>query len=258
MRTCWEASRQGWEIFIDDPADPALSEFGFPGTAAAWLHAPAEWVEGWDVIDAISPKFMERVRRWLRIGDVQAVCLADAAEARTGEYPDVVRRGFRHYAHLGPDWTDTASWIHSEAVPEWVYSLALPLEPMCGAPPDWDAFSDTSTAFRRACELLAGVGFGGANLGFRPVIRPCSWWEDRRSGVARPPDRLLEEVGDAAVRTLQVNYYGVVTHLVAPGRVVRTDQGRGLRFLERSPEAWLAKELEGGTREQPRSAQSRA
>ncbi|HIF21735.1 MAG TPA: hypothetical protein EYQ27_07455 [Gemmatimonadetes bacterium] len=78
MRTSWEAGRQEWEIFIDDPGDPALVEFGFPDAARDFLEHAASWVERLAPTEAVSRRFFARLKRYLDRGQVQVMCLAEA------------------------------------------------------------------------------------------------------------------------------------------------------------------------------------
>ena len=55
---------------------------------------------------------------------------------------------------------------------------------------------------------------------------------------------------------LQNNYYAVQTLLIAPGRLVLLGPTGAVRLMsDLSPSAWLARELEGGNRQQPSKVQ---
>ena len=54
MRTHWSNANDIWEIFIDDPQDPALAEFGFPDEVHGWLRDPGSFVDRFSAVAAIS------------------------------------------------------------------------------------------------------------------------------------------------------------------------------------------------------------
>ncbi len=65
MRTNQDAGRQAWEIFIDDPGDPLLAEFGFPDTARDYLENPGAWVDELAPVEAVSRGFFARLKQYL-------------------------------------------------------------------------------------------------------------------------------------------------------------------------------------------------
>lgn len=81
-----------------------------------------------------------------------------------------------------------------------------------------------------------------------------AWFVSVIAGRRGAVPRELEESG-RETWVLQRNYYDVTTLLQAPGRILRMDPAGRVRVLdELSPEQWLRRELEGGTRLQPSRA----
>ena len=69
MRTLWNNLYDIWEIFIEDPQDPALLEFGFPDAVHGWLRSPESYVGRFSAVEQISPHVAGGVarrgaRRW--------------------------------------------------------------------------------------------------------------------------------------------------------------------------------------------------
>jgi hypothetical protein len=127
-------------------------------------------------------------------------------------------------------------------------------------PPSWESFPGVSDAFRAACAQLAGVFPAGMPYWFAPWILPSERWPEWRRGFAEQSrggggaPGIIEELGlDTWI--LQRNYIGVCTLLQAPAQIVLADQLGRVRVLEGvTPDAWLAHELDEGTRGQPPSA----
>jgi len=247
MRTHWSNANDIWEIFIDDPQDPALREFDFPDSAHGWLRHPRSFVDDFSALERISPTFYAVLRGLLERGRLQAACFVPE-----GDHPDeIIRPSEHHFILIGDDGNTLG---HKGLDP-----IGVSLVPR-SAPPSWDPFPDVSLDFRLACEQLAGVFPNGLMAWFVPYIRPAAQWTEWRRGFASPSvggggiPRLLEE-SERETWILQKNYYGVCTLLQAPGRIVLGDQSGRVRILENtSPEEWLARELEGGTRQQPSTA----
>ena len=247
MRTHWSNANDIWEIFIDDPQDPALGEFGFPDSVHGWLRSPESFVDEFAAVERISPEFFRRVRTFLGRGQVHAACYVPE-----GEHPDQINRPSKHhFVLIGEDGIDPFS--------DGRDTTGVRLVPRPEAP-SWAPFPDVSGDFRAACEQLAGVFPVGISAWFLPYVLFADGWTQWREAF---PSRVPGLVGvpqaleEASVETwiLQKNYYGVCTLLQAPGRIVLADAEGRIRVLEdTSPEKWLARELEGGTRQQPSRA----
>jgi hypothetical protein len=248
MRTLWNNLYDIWEIFIEDPQDPALLEFGFPDAVHGWLRRPESYVGQFSAVEQISPQYFDRIRTFLERGQILAACWVPE-----GETPEeIVRPSEHHFVLIGKDGTD----IHADGQD----TIGVPLLPAAPVP-SWDPFPDVSAGFRMTCEQLAGVFPNGVDAWSLPfVLRPDQWvdWRDGfptdAQGGPDVPQLLAESKRETWI--LQRNYYGVCTLLQAPGRIVRGDYGGRAQVLEHtSPEEWLAGELEGGTRQQPATAE---
>ncbi len=82
MRTHWDAAEQGWEIFIEDPRDPALVEFEFPDRALRWLAAPQVFLRDLSATESVTPPFFERLRGFVARRQVQVMCRAEGSGRR--------------------------------------------------------------------------------------------------------------------------------------------------------------------------------
>lgn len=169
-----------------------------------------------------------------------------------GPHPqEITRPSKHHFILIGEDGTDyRADGRDTIGVPlvERPESLS------------WDPFPEVSQGFRAACEQLAGVFPAGIGEWSNPYILFPDRWKQWREGFPTsdpgssgvPP--LLAESSEE-IWALQSNYYGVYTLLQAPGRLVLGDYfGRARMLEDTSPEEWLARELEGGTPQQPARA----
>lgn len=247
MQKSWSASKDRWQIYIDDPEDPALAEFAFPDLAYGWLRSPETCLQTLDAVRNLSFAFSDRLQRFVARGQVKVACFAEGSWVSADTPPRLVRPGFDHVALLGPDGPKELDGKSGD-----VQAVALPLVRPAAPAPSWEAFPLVAPEFRAACEQLAGVTLGGLFVEL-PVIEPWAEWSKWQRQFAfgsqnKPPELLAAGV---KLWALQLNYYGVVTLLEEPGRLVLA-KGRELRVLEdRSPQDWLAAELEGGTTRQP-------
>ncbi len=229
MQRRWNNATDCWEIYIENPRDPALAEYEFPQAARGWLGTPGELVRELEVVGEISESFFTRMQRLTTLARVRVACVV----------PERAERPSSYFAIFGSPDDPT---------------IALSLKP--GTAPDWTPFPRISPEFQITCSQLAGTRLNG--VCWPPVILPCAIWPRWESvfpsGLDRKPivsETLEKRTGERWV--LQMNDMGVFTFLEAPGRIVLADWRGNVHPLNGvSPEQWLARELSG--EEQPPTA----